>query len=651
MSREAARSARRAKTGTAAGASRPGRTPDAAPVARAHAVAASAPPVFADAWALAPIAAAIALAARAWFAWIGEPFADDFDFLTHAGAGGGWLDGGGSRFYWRPVARQLYYRTLGGTMLAHPAWIAAFQAACLALAAWLLYRTLRHRGIGGAAAAFAACFPLLLEPARALVAWPTMFQDLGVLLFSALALHETARSRVVTAMAALLAALLCKEVAVVTAVLMPLLPGGARPGGARPRAIRDLAQRMAAPAVVVIAWAAVYLWVAKHADLQFARDAVRDPAVLAVSRAARFAWAARESWTDAFDLAVLKGGVAIAMAWAPAAIAIATLVVLAMNRVARSRLVGSRGWIVWGVAWFALTTATLADVYPDWRPYRTPFGAVGLGIALAALLDAVQPRLLAALVALRLAAFALAPAPPAAVPEFAGARYSLDYTQIVRLQRLVGETRAVLLARRSPPAPGLRAARHFFPPTALYAFDGDKSIRAWYGDSSAHWLTVDRATDPGAQPPPLIFEFQPPGRRQVTMIVPAALWHLERNSTLVTRQAWDSALVEARIAESLQTESGSFVFASLSAGKRALALGGLERNDEALATAREALTLWPHNDDARYVIVLDHLRKAQYAEAEASLDSMLRINPRDPMLRKLMADARRRRSPWSPPGR
>src|SRR5205823_3426776 len=43
---------------------------------------------------------------------LGEPVADDYDFLHHAAfAGRGrWLDGGGSLFYWRPLARQLYYR-------------------------------------------------------------------------------------------------------------------------------------------------------------------------------------------------------------------------------------------------------------------------------------------------------------------------------------------------------------------------------------------------------------------------------------------------------------------------------------------------------------------------------------------------------------
>jgi hypothetical protein len=53
----------------------------------------------------------------------GEPVADDYDFLHHAmfSGPGHWLDGGGSVFYWRPLARQVYYRALAGLMLSHPA--------------------------------------------------------------------------------------------------------------------------------------------------------------------------------------------------------------------------------------------------------------------------------------------------------------------------------------------------------------------------------------------------------------------------------------------------------------------------------------------------------------------------------------------------
>src|SRR6185436_19118506 len=91
----------------------------------------------------------------------------------------------------------------------------------------LLHRLLRTWWPAPIAAA-AAAFPFLAEGARSLLAWPGQFADLGCLFFSVLALHAAARRRLVPALAALAAALLCKEQAVVTAVLLPWLPAAPR---------------------------------------------------------------------------------------------------------------------------------------------------------------------------------------------------------------------------------------------------------------------------------------------------------------------------------------------------------------------------------------------------------------------------------------
>ena len=68
-------------------------------------------------------------------------------------------------------------------------------------------------------AAVAAGFPLLMESARMLIAWPSNFQDLGAMLFMALALHQAAGARLAGAIAALVAALLCKELSATVALL------------------------------------------------------------------------------------------------------------------------------------------------------------------------------------------------------------------------------------------------------------------------------------------------------------------------------------------------------------------------------------------------------------------------------------------------
>src|SRR5437016_4184979 len=105
-----------------------------------------------------------------------------------------------------------------------------------------------------------AGFPLLVESTRQLVAWPDHSSDLGVFLFSALALHQASRRRLPGALAALLAALLCKELAIVTALLLPFFP----PAGV-PR--RQRVRWAIAIAALLVVWGAAALGVRAHAHL------------------------------------------------------------------------------------------------------------------------------------------------------------------------------------------------------------------------------------------------------------------------------------------------------------------------------------------------------------------------------------------------
>src|SRR5262249_55175805 len=131
------------------------------------------PPVWRDPWAWAAVAPVVLLIWRAWGAPLGEPFADDFDFLHHAMFGGAmrWLDGGGATVYWRPLSRQLYFDLLGPLTLTHPRMVAGLHAMVLVLVAALVYRALRVRW-GGAWSAAAASFALIAEANRSLLLWP-----------------------------------------------------------------------------------------------------------------------------------------------------------------------------------------------------------------------------------------------------------------------------------------------------------------------------------------------------------------------------------------------------------------------------------------------------------------------------------------------
>src|SRR5262245_26192428 len=105
----------------------------------------AAPPTWRDPWAWLAALSVIPLLLKAWGAPLGEPVAEDFDFLRPALFERSWhlLDGGGSDAYWRPLSLQIYYRAFGRLMLAHPGVVAALHALALALGALLLYRALR----------------------------------------------------------------------------------------------------------------------------------------------------------------------------------------------------------------------------------------------------------------------------------------------------------------------------------------------------------------------------------------------------------------------------------------------------------------------------------------------------------------------------
>ena len=231
-----------------------------------------APPLLRDPWAWAPVAAVLLLLAHSWGAPLGEPVSDDFLFLHQALLPGhrSLFDGGGTVIYWRPLSRQIYFALLGPLMVSHPRAVALLHAALLALAGLLIYRALRSRWPGPWAAA-AASFPLIAESSRALILWPCLIQDLGALVLSALALHEAARRRLATALAALLGALLCKEIAVVAAVLLPWMPAEGLDRAKRARWTK-------ATAALVGLWGVAYWLVMRHSGVVFQREIDRSDA-------------------------------------------------------------------------------------------------------------------------------------------------------------------------------------------------------------------------------------------------------------------------------------------------------------------------------------------------------------------------------------
>jgi tetratricopeptide (TPR) repeat protein len=595
-----------------------------------------------DPWAWLTVAGVLPLLVHSLGAPLGEPVAEDFDFLRRALLEGPLtpFDGGGSQAFWRPVAHQLYYATLGPLILSHPLAVPVIHGALLALAALLLYRALRSVWPAPLACA-AALFPLLAESTRTLVSWPSHFVDLGLFLFSALALHEASRRRLATALAALLAALLCKELAVVTAVLLPWMPAAQRRG-------RGERVRWAlASGALVAAWAVAYLAIRRHAGLQLPLGLEHDPGLLATPLRVRLAWALRESLLAVFSLNSLVGARRIAGMLAATGLPAIAAIVFAASGAARRRLRRSLPWTAWGLGWFLFSSAALTTIYPLWQPNRSQFGSLGLGVGLTAALGAAHPSLAAALLATRLALFAASPGPPARVTREAPETGAfLDFERLVRLQRLMRETRTALRTRFPTLPHGARIAYHYLPRNAEYAFGGSKALQVWYGDTTLRWIDLPEFSRESGRPVAGLLEFQPAGSPQMAFVDPGAMREYLEGVGLDLEGRPAEALRDLERADSLQGSPSAAIFSGMVASERALALLELERVPEAERAARAGAALWPGNISSQFVLGSVLYRRGELDEAAAHVDSVLQLEPQDAntlRLRDAIREARARR--------
>jgi hypothetical protein len=595
------------------------------------------PPTVRDPWAWASALAVVPLVLRSLGAPLGEPVADDFDFLHRALLEGRhtFLDGGGSASFWRPFAHQAYYQILGPLLLRSPGAVAAIHAALLGLGGLLLYRALRARWSGPAAAA-AASFPLLAESTRVLISWPTEIGDLTLFLFSALALHEASRRRLFTGLAALLAALFCKEVAVVTGLLLPWLPGL--------RSRRERLRWLGATTALMVIWGLVYVAIRRHAGLELPHQLESPARIRSATLTARLVWAAANSARAAFDMNPLPGRLDLAASIAVALLAALAALALATRRSARGRLRAGLPWVAFGLGWFALASGTMTAVYPFWAPQRMQYSSVGLGIALVALLDAAQPALAVVLVAVRLALLGLSPGPPAVITEEAPNHGAwMDFERLVRLQRLMRATREALRSEHPTLPANSAAVVHYVPVSSLYAYGGSRALQVWYRDTTLRMGALDRALCSSIARPAAVLEFEPDARPQIMLLDTAAVEHMRLALAGIGRGEWARVLTELAIADSLHVSRSERVFRAMIAQKRAAVLLFLGREAEAEREALRSIALWPRCDDGRFTLAALWKHRGRLDEAEAQLDTLLRFYPDHTAGAELLAELRHER--------
>jgi hypothetical protein len=487
------------------------------------------------------------------------------------------------------------------------------HVALLGLVVALAYDIAR-RHLPRPAAACAAGFLLLLESTRALIIVPVHFVDLGLIVFSVLAWRAAAAGRLIAALAALVAALLCKETAVATAAVLPWL--------ARPRA-GDSRQRWTLATLAVTAvWAALYVWVRSRLALALPHglEAGLSPSLLLDP--ARYAWAlagtlralvslpmraAEREWVVVAGCALILGAAAVR---------------LATDRDARARLAPTRAFARVGLAWGALATATLLTVYPVWSPERVAYSSLGLGVAVVALLAAAHPLLPWALVTLRVLAFCLAPGAPARVTRAVPERGAfVDFERLARLQRLMLEARTTL-QREFPKLPPHAGVAMLHPPFQADYAAGDRALQVWYADSTLRWVRWERMAEAEARGLAGAMEFQEDTEPQFRRIEPEALRLLFEAGTLQKQEQWAPSLDALRRADALQRDREAHHFLGRVAGLEAWCLGGMGRLAEAESTARQSLVIAPENADGHLTLAALHNGRGEWAQALAHLDTL-----------------------------
>lgn len=573
-----------------------------------------------DPWFWAALGTVVLVIVRAWGAPFGEPVADDFDHLLYAmfEHGGTWFDGGGSASFWRPLAYQGYYGLLHDVIVSHPEWITALHAGVLALATALLFDLTRARTTGPVAFTIAT-FPLLLESTRALILVPVHFVDLGLYIASIVAWWCAARGRLVPALVALLAALLCKETAVATALMLPWL--------ARPRDGTSRTPWLVGSALLTLAWGVTYASIRHHLvmSLPHGLEAQLTPALLLEPE--RYLWAVLGSLRAVMSLPlkpepregwVLAGAVLLV---GVAAIRFIT------DPNARARWHVVRGAVGLGGLWFVLATGTLLTVYPVWSPERTVYASLGLGVGAGLTLAAAHPALPFALLALRLTTFALAPGAPARVTREAPNRGAfVDFERLARLQRLMVEARTTL-KHEFPTLPRGGSVAMLHPPFMADYASGDRALQVWYRDPTLRWVRWEQMEQSGALGLAGAMEFQeaatPPFRR----IEPEALRLLFVAGALDRGEHWQSALDTLARAESQQLDRTAHHFLGRVLGMRAWCLGSMGQVAEAESLARQSLAISSENADGHLTLAAIHYGRSEWNLSRAQLDTLLAWYP------------------------
>lgn len=561
---------------------------------------------------------------------VGEPVADDLTFLAAQLRGEtDLLSGGGSRSFWRPIPHQIYYGLLSGPLLRQPivaAMVNAVTLLLLGLAAGLLASRFMPRP----AASVVAFCAIAHEYSRAMIAWPSHFVELSMLLSVACAALAASRGHFGWFMVASAIALLCKETSVL--YLTALFIGRWWLNGAESRQPR----RLALFASLLAAWGLLYRSVATRHAMHPPDSIATEPGAVLSTMVERTGWSLRRvfEFISGDDSAGTTRATIVATL-----LASLTLigVILALFRRRKAAGAVPSPLVPMAVVVGLLGTLALLPTYPIWAPHRAYVPYIAILMIAVAGLARVHKWAPLLLVAGSIASILVATPGPRSIgvlPPTTG-RF-IDYPRLVRLQRFMRSARQLLRTEAPALAPGSLLAQRNFPVALSYALSGDDAIRVWYRDSTLRWIGVDALATSHEPQLAGVVDFSP-DRGGTLSFVPAEVY---RDYAIAVEQLRRSLVSEAceglsrTIRWSADHSRDSFGASALY--WRAVALVRMDRAAEALNDASLAARASLVEADARFLRALILADMGQIAEARAECRALLAADPGHAEARSLL---------------
>ena len=420
-------------------------------------------------------------------------------------------------------------------------------------------------------------------------------------------------------------ALLSKETAIAFVPALALWPAHRRQDGT-PALPRDRLVTAAATATVLALWWLAHEWVSRRAGLLPPPHSAAPGGV--PHQLAQGVWALRGVWLDALSVRDPGAATAAWMPWAVLLVLAPTITLAATTESGRARLRAAGPWLAWALAWTGIATLPLAAFMPMWSSHRSVIPAVGLGVALVALLRGSPPVWLGALTGLRLVALLTSPVAPERIA-ITGSNTEFDFARLTTLQRLAHQVRATLVGAHPTLPRGAHLARNQWPRMTLFAFQDPRAFQVWYGDTTLRVVEMKEVQAHPLAPLDAIVEFEPHRTPQVAMISDVALQHVLLAADSLVAHNDEAVLALLADFERLQSDTSCAVFMATGLSVRAAALLELRRDDEAVATLQRVHEYFPQEANVHRLMSEYHRIHGRLLPAILELREQLRLYPQD----------------------